>query len=103
MLLKKIVQIPAAIAVMAIASAIGSTAVAAYPTKAVRIIVPYPAGGSVDALARIIGEKMSEQLEQPFIVENRAGGGSTIGASYVAESEPDGYTLLLGTSAALAV
>jgi len=104
MSLKKIMQIPAAIAVMAAASVIGSTAaVAAYPDKPIRIIVPYPAGGSVDTLARTLGQKLSEDFKQPIVVENRAGGGSTIGASYVAESEPDGYTLLLGTSAALAV
>lgn len=78
-------------------------AMASYPDKPVRIIVPYAAGGSVDTMARILGEKMGDILKQSFIVENKAGGGSNIGAGFVANASPDGYTLLLGTSAALAV
>lgn len=78
-------------------------AMADYPDKPVRLIVPYAAGGSVDTMARVLGEKMGELLKQSFIVENKAGGGSNIGAGFVANASPDGYTLLLGTSAALAV
>jgi len=75
-----------------------------YPGKQpVRIIVPYPAGGSTDLLARVLGQKVGEQIGQTVVVENRPGASGNIGASYVAKSPADGYTLFLGTSTALAV
>ena len=67
----------------------------AYPNKAIRIIVPNPPGGTSDVLARLIGKELGETLKQPVIVENKAGGNGHIGASFVAKSAPDGYTLLL--------
>jgi tripartite-type tricarboxylate transporter receptor subunit TctC len=70
-----------------------------YPVKPVRIVVPLAPGGSTDVLARLIGAKLAELWAQPVIVENRAGGGTTIGAELVARSAPDGYTLLMVTSA----
>lgn len=73
----------------------------AFPTKPVRIVVPTPAGGPADALARIIGQKMSEAWGQPVIIENRAGADTIIGNGYVAKSAPDGYTLLVTIDAAL--
>jgi tripartite-type tricarboxylate transporter receptor subunit TctC len=70
-----------------------------YPAKTVTIVVPYPAGGSVDGVARIMAQEFSEKLGQNFIVENRAGGfGGIVGANYVAKSPADGYTLLLTAS-----
>src|ERR1700684_2418580 len=70
-----------------------------YPSRTVTIVVPYPAGGSVDGVARIIAQKLTEALGQSFIVENRAGGvGGIVGASYVARANPDGYTLMLTAS-----
>jgi tripartite-type tricarboxylate transporter receptor subunit TctC len=70
-----------------------------YPAKTVTIVVPYPAGGSVDGVARIMAQEFSEKLGQNFIVENRAGGfGGIVGANYVARSPADGYTLLLTAS-----
>ena len=70
-----------------------------YPSRAVTIVVPYPAGGSVDGVARMIAQKLTESLGQSFIVENRAGGvGGIVGASYVARANPDGYTLMLTAS-----
>jgi tripartite-type tricarboxylate transporter receptor subunit TctC len=67
-----------------------------YPTKTIRLIVPYPAGGATDFFARLVFPKMGEALGQPIVVENRPGAGTAIGASEVARSAPDGYTLLLG-------
>ncbi|HXM81851.1 MAG TPA: tripartite tricarboxylate transporter substrate binding protein [Burkholderiales bacterium] len=84
-----------AFAVAAIAAA-PSVHAQAYPTKPVRLIVPYPAGGATDFFARTVFTKMSESLGQPVVVENRPGAGTAIGASEVARSAPDGYTLLLG-------
>ncbi|MBC5763990.1 tripartite tricarboxylate transporter substrate binding protein [Ramlibacter albus] len=67
----------------------------AYPNKAVRIIVPFTAGGIVDAIARTIGEKLATKYGQPVIVENKVGAGGAIGTDFVAKSPADGYTLLL--------
>jgi tripartite-type tricarboxylate transporter receptor subunit TctC len=77
-----------------------------YPTKSIRLIVPLPASGSTDILARIIAQKLNEALGQPVIVDNRPGAGTTLGSALVVRAAPDGYTLLfasasLGTSVAL--
>lgn len=69
----------------------------AYPTKPVRIIVPFPAGGTTDVLARLVGERLTKALGQMFVVENKSGAGGNIGAAFVAKSAPDGYTLLMGS------
>jgi len=82
----------AAAAVFAVASA---TAQAAYPAKVIKIVVPFTAGSATDIMARIVGEKLSASLGQGVVVENRPGAGGTLGASQVAKSEPDGYTLLV--------
>ena len=74
-----------------------------YPSKPIRIIVPYPAGGTSDILARSIGQKLSESLGQPVIVENKPGANGNVGAEFVARSAPDGYTLLLADIGALAI
>ena len=66
-----------------------------YPGKPIRIIVPYPPGGFNDTLARTVGQKLTESWHQPVIVDNRPGGGSTIGTNLAAKSAPDGYTLLI--------
>jgi tripartite-type tricarboxylate transporter receptor subunit TctC len=68
-----------------------------YPVKAVRIVVPFAAGGSTDILARNIAQRLNEAWKQPVIVDNRAGGGGIIGSEVVVKSPPDGYTLLVGT------
>jgi len=70
-------------------------AAADYPTHPVRIVSPYPPGGTVDILSRIISGWLQEKLGQPFLVENKAGGGNNIGTEFVVKSAPDGYTMLL--------
>lgn len=72
---------------------------AQYPTKPIRLIVPFPPGGGSDAFGRIIGPPLSEALGRPVVVENRSGAGGNIGAEIAAKSPPDGYTLLLGNVA----
>jgi tripartite-type tricarboxylate transporter receptor subunit TctC len=67
----------------------------AYPSRPIRIVVPYGVGGSADVYARFLGAKLQERLGQPVVIENRPGGGSIVGTDAVAKSEPDGYTLLM--------
>src|SRR3954451_12404859 len=69
-----------------------------YPDRPVTLVVPYPAGGGNDVLARLVAEKMSKPLGQSIVVENRGGAGGTIATRQVAKSPPDGYTLLIATS-----
>ncbi|CEJ14365.1 Tripartite tricarboxylate transporter family receptor [bacterium YEK0313] len=70
----------------------------AWPNRAVRLIVPYAAGGNVDVAARILAEKLQQELGQPFVIENKPGAGGLIGSETVARAEPDGYTLLIGAN-----
>jgi tripartite-type tricarboxylate transporter receptor subunit TctC len=74
---------------------------AAFPNRAIRIIVPFPAGGPSDVLARLIGQKMSEDWRQPVVIENRPGGNTVIGAQVVAKAAPDGYTMLMAIDSTL--
>ncbi len=80
--------------------AAGSVATLAqtWPVRPVKVIIPFPPGGTLDSVGRQLAQKLSEQLGQPFVVENRAGGNGTIGADVVARSQPDGYTLLFNAS-----
>jgi tripartite-type tricarboxylate transporter receptor subunit TctC len=75
----------------------------AWPSKPVRLIVPYPPGGSADILARAIGQKLSEGIGQQVIIDNRPGAGTAIGAEAAARAAPDGYTILLGTVSSHAI
>ena len=66
-----------------------------YPSRPVKIIVPFGAGGPTDVYTRAIGEELRKSLHQPFVMDNRPGAGTTIGTDFVAKSPPDGYTLLM--------
>ena len=88
-------------AVLALAATVSSGQL--YPSKPIRIIVPFPPGGAVDFYARVVQEPLSEALGQPVIIDNRAGASGMIGADLVAKAPPDGYTLLLGNIASLAI
>jgi tripartite-type tricarboxylate transporter receptor subunit TctC len=70
-----------------------------YPNKPIRLVVPFPAGGSVDMVARMVGKKLSDSMGQPVLVDNRAGASGNIGMDFVAKSPPDGYTLLMASAA----
>ena len=89
-------------AVLALAS-IGAVGAQTYPAKPVRLIVPFAPGGGTDILARILCQRLTEAMGQPFIVENRGGAGGIIGAELAAKSPADGYTLLLGSPGSLAI
>jgi tripartite-type tricarboxylate transporter receptor subunit TctC len=71
----------------------GARAQGAWPDRTVKIIVPYPAGGSTDVLARILAERLNNMFGQPFVIENRPGAGGNIGIAAVTGSSPDGYTI----------
>lgn len=91
-----------AVAVIALAFA-GIAAAQTYPTRPIRLIVPYPPGGNVDITARLIGPPLGEALGQSVVVDNRSGAGGSTGANLVARAAPDGYTLLMGSSAPLSI
>jgi tripartite-type tricarboxylate transporter receptor subunit TctC len=82
---------------LALAMAATVSAFAAYPDKTVTMVVPFPPGGSTDAIARVIGQKLSEKFGQSFIIDNRAGATGTIGAAFVKRAPADGYTLFVSS------
>src|SRR5215831_16171726 len=74
-----------------------------YPTRTVTLVVPYPPGGGVDAMARIVADKLSGALGQQVIVDNRGGGSGLVGTRAVIKSPPDGYTLMLGHTGSISI
>jgi tripartite-type tricarboxylate transporter receptor subunit TctC len=93
----------AALVLAASLTAVPAFATADYPNKPVTLIVPYPAAGGVDAMARVVAQKLSEAFKQQVIVDNRPGAGGTLGARAVAKANPDGYTLLLGHTGTISI
>src|SRR5262245_11170432 len=91
------------IVVLALLALTAQGAAQNYPERVVRIVNPYPPGGSVAVLARVVAQKLSDNLGQQFIVENRSGGGGNTGSDFVAKAEPDGYTLLFTAPGPLTV
>ena len=89
----------AAAAAMCVAVAWPAGAQAAFPERPVTLIVPFPAGGSTDLVARVVAEKMSASLGQQIVVDNRGGAGGNVGSAAAAKAEADGYTILMGTVA----
>jgi tripartite-type tricarboxylate transporter receptor subunit TctC len=86
---------------LAMGSAAAQERADAFPSRAIKIVVPFPAGGPSDVLARMIGQKMSEDWGQPVVVENRPGANTVLGAQQVAKAPPDGYTLLMAIDSTL--
>jgi tripartite-type tricarboxylate transporter receptor subunit TctC len=84
-------------------AAIGSAAAADYPARTITLVVPYPPGGGVDAMARVVADKLTTALKEQVIVENRGGGGGTLGTRFVVRAAPDGYTLLLGHTGTISI
>ncbi|HYY62779.1 MAG TPA: tripartite tricarboxylate transporter substrate-binding protein, partial [Burkholderiales bacterium] len=78
---------------------IGLALAQAWPVKPLKLVTPFPPGGSADVIARLIGQSLSEQLGQPVLIDNRPGAGGVVGNEYAAKQPPDGYTLLLITGA----
>jgi tripartite-type tricarboxylate transporter receptor subunit TctC len=95
-------KLPRALIVLAVAFATGS-ALAQYPSRPIKLIVPIPAGGAPDIAARVVGQKLAELLGQPIVVENHAGSNGNIAGDLVAKSAADGYTLLLGQDSLIAI
>jgi tripartite-type tricarboxylate transporter receptor subunit TctC len=98
--MKSIVKLISAFALCCFAAA---AAAEAYPTKPIRIVIPFPPGGAVDTLIRTITPELTAELGQPIIVDNRPGGGAQIGASVMMSAPPDGYTLFAGEVGAFAI
>src|SRR4029077_6942839 len=96
--------LPRAAAVAAVAMAVCSLALAQdYPTRTITLVGPYPPGGGVGAMARVVAEKLAGALGQQVVVDNRAGGSGLIGTRVVIKSAPDGYTLFLGHTGSIAI
>jgi tripartite-type tricarboxylate transporter receptor subunit TctC len=90
-------------ALVAALAGIVSAAAQTYPAKPVTIILPYAPGGNTDAIARTLAHGLEKRMGQPFVIEQRLGAASVIGATYVARAVPDGYTILIGTSTTMAI
>ncbi len=95
--MKKVILVAAFLGAALPAAQFAAAQTAAYPSKPVHVILPFPPGGSVDTVARLVMPRVSESLGQQFLIENRSGASGNIGAEYVARAAPDGYTLMVNT------
>jgi tripartite-type tricarboxylate transporter receptor subunit TctC len=100
--MRKRLAVAAALLSLAVAG-VDAAAAQSYPTQPIKIIVPFSPGGPTDVLSRLVGQRMQAMLSVPVVVENRLGAGGVIGARAVISAEPDGYTLLVGNTATLAI
>lgn len=101
--MKKALGVGAAALVLGMAGTSAHAQGAGYPARPITVIVPFAAGGATDLLARQLGKHLSTAMGQPFVIENRAGAGGTVGARIASRAEPDGYTLIMGTNASHAI
>jgi tripartite-type tricarboxylate transporter receptor subunit TctC len=99
----KLIQVSAFAIAVVLSSLPAVAQQTAWPERSVRFIVPFPAGGPTDIIARVVGQKMSERLGQTFVIDNRGGAGGVTGTDAVAKSAPDGYTIALTSAGALAI
>jgi tripartite-type tricarboxylate transporter receptor subunit TctC len=99
----RMLDLLALIATGLVATSVHAQATTAYPTRPVRVIVAFTAGGTTDVVARAVTQKLAESLKQPFIIENKPGAGGNLGTEYVVRSPPDGYTLIVNTVGPMAV
>jgi tripartite-type tricarboxylate transporter receptor subunit TctC len=102
MLVRKMLQSCALLALLSVLS-FGTASAEDWPARNVTMIVPFPAGGSADILARAVAQELTEKLGKPFVIENRGGAGGNIGAAVVAKAKPDGYTILFTTPAPISL
>jgi tripartite-type tricarboxylate transporter receptor subunit TctC len=102
MLVRKMLQSCALLALLSVLS-FGTASAEDWPARNVTMIVPFPAGGSTDILARAVAQELTEKLGKPFVIENRGGAGGNIGAAVVAKAKPDGYTILFTTPAPISL
>ena len=98
-----VISMAAAIPALPSAANAQTSPPAPYPNRFVKIVVPYSAGGGTDVVARVIGEKLSERLGQPVVIENKPGAGAWLGTEFVAAQPPDGYTLLIAGGSEMAI
>jgi len=99
--IKKIMRRAACALVLAVVAS--PVSAQGFPSRPLKLVVPYAPGGSADSVARIVARKVSENMSQPIVIENKGGAGSILGTDLVAKAEPDGYTLLLGQSGPISI
>lgn len=99
----RVLRLCRSLALLALAPVATLAQTDAYPTRQIRIVVPFPAGGATDIAARAIAERMAANWKQPVVVENRGGAGGNVGSDVVAKSAPDGYTLVMGVTGSHAI